>query len=295
MSQYSSITIIYNPISTGPGHALAKALRTSLHQKQPKLAVKIIPTKYAGHAEKLAYKLAIASPHPLIISASGDGGYNEVINGLMKARSQGAKPVAGLLPAGNANDHFRHVHQADVADSILNKREICIDLLKLTGIYRKQSFERYAHSYIGIGLTPKAGKELNKTKLNRLNELWIVLRVFIKLRPVKVIVNGKPRSYDSLVFSNIKGMSKVLTLAQESKIDDGMFEVTPFHRRGKLKLIVKLFKATTTGLSATEQTNKFSFDTLKPTLVQIDGEIATIDGRSTATILLDRKALDCVA
>lgn len=294
MTQYSSVTIIYNPISTGPGKALAKELKASLSEKMPKLPVKVVATKYAGHAEKLAYELAMASPRPLIISASGDGGYNEVVNGLMTAVDQGAQPVAGLLPAGNANDHFNNVHQGDLAISIVEMHEQYIDLLKFIAVSKGQKLERYAHSYVGIGLTPKAGKELNKTKLNRLNEIWIVVKVLVKLKPVRLIIDGKHRSYDSLVFSNINRMSKVLTISQEAEINDGLFEVTPFRRGNKFKLISKLLKASTTGLTTSKQTAEFSFKTLRSVLVQLDGEVTTIDARTTAIITLDRSALRCL-
>ncbi len=294
MIQYSSITIIYNPNSTGSGKSLAHELKQALAQQLPEREVKVKPTKYAGHAEKMAINLSKASRRPLIISASGDGGYHEVVNGIMKAQLDGAKPIAGLLPAGNANDHFHNLHDIDTADAIKKGIVKKIDLLKLVGTSEGQPLVRYAHSYIGIGLTPKVGQELNKTDLNMLREAWIVLKGLLFLEPVRIIINDKKRSFDSLIFSNVSKMSKVLTLSSTAKMTDGQFEVTAFKRRNKLKLIATLLRGATRGLVGGEQTTNYTFETLKPTIVQLDGEITTLDGHSQVIITLEHHALECI-
>lgn len=294
MAEYTSITIIYNPNSTGSGKTLAQELKVKLLKELPEQAIKLVPTKRAGHAEELAYKYAKASERPLIISASGDGGYNEVINGIMLAIQEGARPVAGLLPAGNANDHFSNLHDGDFTHAVLHGKHHLIDLLKLDATNNNSHVKRYAHSYIGLGLTPKAGHELNKVQLNRFNEAWIVAKVLYKLRPTRLKVAGRIRSYDSLVFSNVSKMSKVLSLSQTAELNDGKFEVTAFYRRNKMKLLVSLLKATTTGLHGGLQTDEFTFETLKSSMVQLDGEIITLDAHTAVVVGLERTVLECI-
>ncbi len=294
MPHYTSITIIYNPKSTGPGKRLAHKLEAELRANMTEPAISLLPTEYPGHAEDLAYKIAKASGQPLVISASGDGGYNEVVNGLIKAQHEGAKPVAGLLPAGNANDHFRNLHDGDLVEAVLKGKEHRIDLLKLKATARGRPYTRYAHSYIGFGLTPKVGHELNKTSLNRLNEKWIVLKVVFRLRPMSLVVNGEDHIFDSLIFSNVGKMSKVLTLSGDSALNDGKFEVAAFYHRNKFKLIMSLIRASTVGLNEVKQMDKFSFETREPALVQLDGEITTIDGGSKTTISVERTILRCI-
>jgi diacylglycerol kinase family enzyme len=259
-----------------------------------KQKVEVVATERAGHAEVLAYELAQASRNPLIISASGDGGYNEVINGLMKAQSEGAKSTAGLLPAGNANDHFSSLHEKDFVEAVINGKSRRIDLLKLVTTRNDQPLERYAHSYIGLGLTSQAGRELNKNQLNMFKEAWIVLRVLLWLRPVRLSINSQVRSYDSLVFSNIDRMSKIFSVSKKAKANDGKFEMSAFPSHGKFKLIMSLLKAGTMGLSNVEQIDKFKFQTLRPTLIQLDGEITTIDTGAQTTIKLEKSVLDCI-
>jgi diacylglycerol kinase (ATP) len=293
MTTYTTISIIYNPNSTGSAKQLADALQQRL-KNQP-IPVDIVPTKHAGHAEELAYKLATASACPLIISSSGDGGYHEVINGVMRAQRKGATPIVGLLPAGNANDHFQGVHEYDdIADAILADNTKPVDLLRFTYHSQGTTIERYAHSYIGVGLTPKAGLELNKHRLNPLVEAWIVFRVLLFLRPVHLRIAGKIRAYDSLIFSNVPKMSKVLSLSAVASVHDGKFEVTAFRRRNKLQLIRTLLTATTSGLRGEHQVTDYSFEATKRTLVQLDGEIVKIDPKAVTSVTIAPGALQCV-
>jgi len=290
---YSTVAIIYNPNSTGSSKTLAQNFKKNLQGRIPKQKVELIATKYAGHAEKLAYKIAKESKNPLIFSSSGDGGYNEVVNGAMKAQNEGSKVAIGLLPAGNANDHWNNVHTKDVIDSIITDKAKHIDLLKITYIAKNKTAERYAHSYIGFGLSSMVGKELNKTKLNKFNETWLVIRTLFTLNPVRLKISDEAKKYDSVIISNVDRMSKYLTVSNPSKINDGKFEVTISKHENKFKLIGLLLQASLSKLKENQQTNTFSLDTVEETLAQADGEILTIDAESHVEIIIEKQILTC--
>ena len=294
MSGYRAITIIYNPNSTGPSERLAKELRDGLRVAMPEQTIHLLATKHAGHAEELAYKAARVAGTSLIVSASGDGGYHEVINGITRARLAGSDAIAGILPAGNANDHYTELHTTDLLSAIERKAIQQVDLLKLTTTIDGKPYSRYAHSYIGFGLTPKVGLELNKTNLNIFREVTIVMKGLFFLRPIRLMVDGKLRTYDSLVCSNIRKMSKVLSLSKRAKMDDGLFEITAFRRRGKLRLITALLRASTLGLKGDRHVSEFRCSTTNKLLVQLDGEIQTIDAASSVVITSERRALHCI-
>src|SRR4051812_13045559 len=93
MPSYTEVAIIYNPNSTGNAEENAKQLQADLRSSLPGLAVRLLPTERAGHAIELAYGFAKKHKNPLIVAASGDGGYNEVINGALRAQGEGASPV----------------------------------------------------------------------------------------------------------------------------------------------------------------------------------------------------------
>lgn len=293
MARYTTISIIYNPNSTGRSQAHAKALARALIASKIDSDVQVIPTEYAGHAEELAYKLATSSPKPLIISSSGDGGYNEVINGIMKAQEEGLRPVTGLLPAGNANDHYRNLHESSIEEQILSGKRHKIDLLRLS-VNGQETWQRYAHSYIGFGLTPKVAEELNKTNLNAFKEVAIAAKAFYDLKAIRLKVRGEVKQYDSIIFSNVQKMSKVLSLSDSAAMHDGKFEITAFPHRNKLKLMLTLFKAATKGLSVANRASVFKFQTIESLSVQLDGEIAHIKESSTVIIDIVPQTLSCV-
>lgn len=291
---YSTIAIIYNPKSTGQSEELTQDFAAKIRQRLPDQQVELIATEYAGHAEELAYSLASSYEKPLIISSSGDGGYNEVVNGAMKAQNEGATPTTGLLPAGNANDHYRNLHKRDLIDQIVHQQSTAIDLLQITCQSDGKIVERYAHSYIGFGLTPTVGKELNKVELNRFTESWVVIRSLLTTKAIRLKVGADVHSYESIIFSNVNEMSKYLKISQPSSVIDGKFEVTIFPRRSKLDLIKTLLKASVQGVKENMQVAEFSLKTTRKTLVQVDGEIMTLDADTGVAIAAEQHVLRCV-
>jgi diacylglycerol kinase (ATP) len=291
---YTTIAIIYNPKSTGQSKELAQDFAAKIRKQLPDQQVDLFATEHAGHAEELAYSLASSHDKPLIISSSGDGGYNEVINGAMKAQNEGATPTTGLLPAGNANDHYRNLHERDLIDQIIHQQSTTIDLLKMSCQSGGKPVERYAHSYIGFGLTPSVGKELNKVELNRFTESWVVIRSLLTAKAVRLKVGTAVHSYESIIISNVDEMSKYLKISQPSSVTDGKFEVTIFPRRSKLQLIKTLLKASIQGAEENMQVATFSFETTRRTLVQVDGEVMTLDANSGVTITAEPRVLRCV-
>ena len=291
MTHYSTIAIIYNPNSTGASKSYAQELYENLQRELPDQKSSLLATKHAGHAEELAYSLADKHTNPLIISSSGDGGYHEVINGVLRAQSEGAKPTTALLPAGNANDHHRNLHSSSLIRRITKGESQAIDILTLEGQTKGKRIKRYAHSYIGFGLTPHVGKELNKTSLTRLNEILLVIRSFFKLRPISLWSNGTLKQYDSLVLSNIDSMAKYLRISTPSSVTDGKFEVTAFMHTNKFLLFLTLVKTILTSSHENSQASYFAVKTVTEAILQADGEIYTFDADSDIVISIRQKAL----
>lgn len=288
---FDSVSIIYNPNSTGDSAKNAKELKTELISLFPKLHIVLRKTEYAGHAEKLAFVISNSSKMPLIISSSGDGGYNEVINGAIQAQIKGAKPICAVLASGNANDHSRALQNDSLLKSIKAGKTRHIDLLKIVIRNGDNIEERYAHSYIGLGLTPAVAIELNKTDLNAFKELLIVLRTFYKYKPFKIKHKNKVLKQDSIIFANIGEMAKVLTISKQSKPNDGFFEIVSFRHNHKMNLVRKLVKATVKGLDTPKKSKSYSFTVLKTTPAQLDGEIMKIKPRSSVLITSEHKLL----
>jgi diacylglycerol kinase (ATP) len=198
------------------------------------------------------------------------------------------------MPAGNANDHYHSVHAGDFITAVTKGTAQTIDVLKLTGVHGAKPFERYAHSYIGLGLTPKVGKELNKRDLNRLNESWVTLKTIATLHHVRLKVHGRIKSYDSLVFTNVGRMAKVLNLAKEADVKDGLFEVSAIYHRNIVRLLLSLLQASIIGAQSIKQTKSFTFQTVSATAIQLDGEVRSLDAHTEATVKICHNALRCI-
>jgi diacylglycerol kinase family enzyme len=255
--------------------------------------VDLVPTEHAGHATELACAAAVVGA-PLVVSVSGDGGYNEVVNGVMQAGNDRA--ATAVLAAGNANDHRRTTKERPIAGAIAEGAVSRIDLLRFTAGGPAGDMVRYAHSYIGLGLTPVVAVELEKGGKGSLREMVTVVRAFAKFRPFQIeLEDGTRQRFDSLVFANIAQMAKVATLAEDQgKPDDGLFEVITLRHKAKWRILATALKASTTGLGKQPSVRSYAFTTVTPLPLQIDGEVIDVPAGSTVRVDIAPKALQTV-
>lgn len=292
MVGFSQIVIIYNPQSTGPSRERASELTRQLDGAVD-CNVTQVATEYSGHAEVLARHYAQHLHRPLLISVSGDGGYHEVVNGVMS--STGAVGVVtSLYPAGNANDHYRMLSQESLSANLTNQEVSAIDLLRVEITQGSTQLQRFAHSYCGIGLTSHAGRTLNQHDLNLPKQAGLVLRSLFRAPSAIVQVAGKRKRYDSLVCANIGGMAKLLSISDASRVDDGVFEVIAFAHRSRLLALPLLLKAATVGIKEDYQAERLRFQALHDMPIQLDGEVYDIGAGAHVTITAQPQSLPCI-
>ena len=286
MASFDRAVLIFNPQSSGNAAEKAQELRDELSSRLPELLVELVATEHAGHARELA-RDAAANGRPLIISVSGDGGYNEVVDGAM--RSGNASAVCAVLAAGNANDHRRTTRERPLAEAIVIGKVARLDLLQLT-IDGESS---YAHSYIGLGLTPEVAVDLAKSGKGSLRELAATVRAFAQFRPFEIERPDRTRErFDSIIFANIDQMAKVATLSEDGgRPDDGAFEVVTMRHTAKWKLLGAALRACTRGLGPQPSATEYVFTTIKAMPIQIDGEVLDLDAGAQVRIDIAPKAL----
>ena len=250
------------------------------------------PTHHAGHARDLARKAA-GTGSPLIVSVSGDGGYNEVVNGVMDAGNDDA--VCAVRAAGNANDHRRTTRERPLADAIVAGDVRRIDLLRLTVGTGSAAQVRYAHSYIGVGLTPVVAVDLEKGGKGSWREIVSVVRGFSRFRPFPIrLENGRRRSIDSLVFANIAEMAKYATLSDNGAPDDGRFEVITQRQTGKIRVLATAIRAAIRGLGPQPSATHYAFTTLAPMPLQLDGELMELEADTLVAVDIAPRALPTI-
>lgn len=291
------IAIIFNPISTGDAPKLAEKLADSIsNDKAIKLNATLTPTQHAGHAEELAKKISLKYARPLIISVSGDGGYNEVVNGAMNAklRSKDAAPVVAVVGAGNANDHRRVMRDDPLMKLIKVNQPKAMDLLRITSSSGKERFDRFAHSYIGFGISPQVALRLNRHELNKFRELQIAVKTFFTFEPFVYQMDSKKHVCDSLVFANINEMAKVLKFKDEANVRDGKFEVIEFAHKNRLQLLWRFIFTATSGLDNPPSYSSYSFELPNASDMQLDGEVDKLPARSKVTVKSVARAIDAL-
>lgn len=287
---FHTVYIIYNPNSTGDGKANALSLTRRLRKANSRIEVTMTPTKYAGHAEELAREYG-RSASTVIVSSSGDGGYNEVVNGVLKSKGKAAMAV---LPSGNANDHYNAIKSNDLVENIIIGEARLIEAIRVQSMSDGEKWERYAHSYVGFGITPKIGKELTIRQLNAFNEKWHTLYHLIKFKHVDLSRNKIVTRYSSLIFSTIKQMSKIIKLDDSTNHSDGMMEVYETTYRTPLQLLTVLLHASLRGLTKSERVKEYKLKTISATMVQLDGEVFTLDKNTDVTLECVPEALRTV-
>ena len=95
MSPFDRIVIIFNPQSTGDAPRRPRSCGRTWRVASRTCRCDLRPTEHAGHAREIAREVA-ATGRPLLVSVSGDGGYNEVVNGVLRV---GQRP-GGVRGAG---------------------------------------------------------------------------------------------------------------------------------------------------------------------------------------------------
>jgi diacylglycerol kinase (ATP) len=290
---FDRIVVIFNPKSTGEAPQLAEQLSEDLEQRLPDVPIRRCPTQRAGHARELAREAA-RSGRPLIISVSGDGGYNEVVDGVMHADNPDT--ICAVMGAGNANDHQRTTSKRPLADAVVAGEITRIDLLALTVGSGSDARTQYAHSYIGLGLTPVVAVDLEKGGKGSFKEILSVIRTFARFRPHRIeLEDGTRRTFDSLLFANISEMAKYATLSENGRPDDGRFEVVTIPHAAKWRILAVAFKAATRGLGPQPTATHYSFVTLKPTPLQLDGELLTLEPGTSVQVDIAPKALATIS
>ena len=286
---FDAVEIVFNPNSTGDAQERAEELAKQLAERAPELPVQLRPTERAGHGREIARDAARAG-RPLVVSVSGDGGYNDVVNGLMEAGVDSA--YAAVLAAGNANDHRRVTRERPLADAIIDGDVSKLDLLRMSVDDGREP--RYAHSYIGLGITPTVALELEKGGKGSIKEVISTIRTFSRFRPFQIETDSGTETFDSVIFANIREMAKFAVLSEEGRPDDGRFEVVVLRHTAKWRVLATAVRAAIRGLGPQPTAREYRFRTVNPMPVQVDGEVSEFERGVGVTVEIVPGALHTV-
>jgi diacylglycerol kinase family enzyme len=286
---FDAVEIVFNPNSTGDAEERAQDLAGQLAERAPELRVELRPTERAGHGREIA-RDAARHGRPLVVSVSGDGGYNDVVNGLMDAGAEQA--YAAVLAAGNANDHRRVTAEHPLADAIVAGDVSRLDLLRLVVDDGREP--TYAHSYIGLGITPTVALELEKGGKGSIREIVSTIRSFSRFRPFQIETDAGVETFDSVIFANIREMAKFAELSEDGRPDDGEFEVVVLRHTAKWRILATAVRAALRGLGPQPTAREYRFRAVDPMPVQVDGEVTEFGRGVSVCVEIVPRALQTV-
>ena len=268
--------LIYNPNS---GNKMTEEHLKAARSVLPKYGynVRVIPTKYAGHAKEIVSHLDACD---LVISVGGDGTFNEVVTGNMQRKK---RLLVANIPIGTTNDvgamfgygkNFANNLKLLMEGSIKN-----IDICVVNG--RPFVYVAGLGKFINIAYdTPRYLKK----KFGYFAYLYEGVKDFfrpIKNYKVTYEVNGikKTGYFSFILISNANRIAGVNMFYKDVKLDDNQFELLLCNfstRRSVIRALRLLIDNDPNNISGLEfyKTNhvKFEFDTYPKKAWCIDGE-----------------------
>jgi diacylglycerol kinase (ATP) len=224
--------IIANPASRR-GAAAQKIPMIEARLKAEHLDFDLVRTERPLHAEDLAFQAAREGVD-VVVAAGGDGTSNEVINGLMQARTNGnSGPAIAVLPIGRGNDFsFSLGGPATLEEgfaALVANRQKAIDIGRVTGGDFPEG--RYFGNGVGIGFDAVTGFEALKIPINAgfLSYLVAAIRtIFIMKAPlVEIQLDDEHIQQPSLLVSVMNGrrLGGGFWSAPQGIGDDGLFDL----------------------------------------------------------------------
>lgn len=225
--------IIVNPTSgRGSGERSVSVIEELLRGNG--LDFDLVRTEQPWHAADLAQKAA-EDGYSCVVAAGGDGTANEVLNGLMRAKSAGAGTAAmGVICVGRGNDFAYSMGiPKDIAagcETLVQDWRRTIDVAHVVGGLYPQG--RYFGNGVGIGFDAVVGFEALKMK--RLHGFVSYLAAALKtillfpLGPVvRIEYDDKSLTQRALMVSIMNGtrLGGGFMMAPNGKSDDGLFDL----------------------------------------------------------------------
>ncbi|MBT3338762.1 MAG: diacylglycerol kinase family lipid kinase [Anaerolineae bacterium] len=285
--------VILNPTS-GRGYAETVIPKIEESLSVHGLDFEIKRTERPWHAAELAEEAAKNSVD-VLVSASGDGTANEVLNGLMRARTVGYTQTAmGILPVGTGNDFAYGMGLPDDLDkacaALAENKRMRIDVGMVKGGDYPEG--RYFGNGVGIGFDAAVGFEAEKVTWTRglLAYLIAAMRtvfLYYNAPSVEMSYDGKTITQPSLMISIMNGqrMGGGFYMAPESSPTDGELDLCIVSEASKLRIfqLINFFLSGTQAGQAevtTGRTKKISARAVQGTLpAHCDGETLCYEGQ----------------
>jgi len=243
--------IIVNPIS-GRGLGEKSIPRIKAFCESRSMDYTLVCTERPWQAAEMAEQAA-REHYDVMVCASGDGTFNEALNGLMHARAAGFNHTAlGVISIGTGNDFAGGVGipttlEESLETLALDKRRK-VDIGKVSGGDYPEG--RYFGNGIGIGFDAAVGFAALQLRFLRGLPAYLIgaiQTVFFYYKPprLKIVMDNETIDQHSLMVSVMNGqrMGGGFRMAPNGDPHDGLFDLCIAETAGKLRIfgLIPLF------------------------------------------------------
>jgi YegS/Rv2252/BmrU family lipid kinase len=294
--------VIVNPLSgRGTGEKSIPIIEKWLHACN--MDFTLARTERPWQAADLAQKAAVDG-YNVVVTASGDGTFNETLNGLMRARQQGYTSTAlGVLTLGTGNDFAAGANIPGTLEESLkvlneNKRRR-IDIGRVTVREGENLTERYFGNGIGIGFDAMVGFEAVKVRwavglVPYLIGVVKTISLYFTSPFVRLTLDDQTFEQPALMTSIMNGrrMGGGFIMAPEGVMDDSWFNLCIASEASRMRLF-QLIPYFLKGTQASQpeikmlKAKRVTITALKGSLpAHADGEMLCVQGSELNVELL---------
>ena len=274
------------------------------------MAATSAPLEAVTLAEKAATK------YSTVIAVGGDGTVHEVVNGLLRASSEGETIALGVVPLGNGDDFAKMIPpQTTIGgkvfdwhiaiEKIAQGQTKLFDVGRMSGdqLRSKQDNKpQYFMNGMDIGFGAQAA--LNFTKVpsfltGMAAYLAAIMKTLIDYRipKVSIQIDDQPafeQSTTMTAITNGRCFGSGFWVCPDAQVDDGLLDVMVTQSVGRLKilrLIPKIMKGTHVNepILKNYRARRVVIKSQQPLVVEADGEIPYPQTRHLEVQILDKK------
>ena len=288
--------VIVNPISRG-GKAQEEGIWLLNRLKRQGVDYEALFTERGGHAEEIVVKWA--EDFDVVVSVSGDGTTNEIINGIMKVPSADLK--LAMFPAGTADDFARNMgydrkDKEQALRAILGRDYRSIDLIRYD--------DRYAAVSFGLGVDSEIAAGAYKWKRFRIPAYFYSgLRIcfFEERKRYHVRFDYEGQTFDDWVLisilCNAPLFGRYIKIHPEAKMNDGILGLTIGREMPNVYGLLLFAFACMGGrhgfsrLVSFHEVREMRVECKTDTFAQIDGEVFKFEAGRTINLSVVPQAL----
>ena len=308
-----SILVIYNPVA---GRGRVKKHWPEVQQGLIDAGIEFDVTATSAPLEAVTLAENAATKYSTVIAVGGDGTVHEVVNGLLRASSEGETIALGVVPLGNGDDFAKMIPpQTSIGGKVFDWRvaieKITKGQTKLFDIGRMSGDQlrleqnnnpQYFMNGLDIGFGAQAA--LNFTKVpSFLTGIAAYLAAIMKtlidyhIPKVSIQIDDQPafeQSTTMTAITNGRCFGSGFWVCPDAQVDDGLLDVMVTQSVGRLKilsLIPKIMKGTHVNepILKNYRARRIVIKSEQSLVVEADGEIPYTQTQHLEVQILDKK------